>query len=87
MNVDDKGRIEYGLLYTVYAWPNVVFPLVGGLLIDGFLGLRVAALVFATFIMAGQVSHSLPSQSSRERRRRQSLRRCSQWAGWRTRSG
>ena len=50
---------KYALLYTVYSWPNVIFPLVGGLLIDGVLGIRLSAVIFSAFIMLGQIVFAL----------------------------
>ncbi|KAG5500338.1 hypothetical protein JKF63_03430 [Porcisia hertigi] len=42
-------------LYSVYAWPNTVLSVAGGLLIDKYLGLRRAMLLFTTLILAGSV--------------------------------
>lgn len=50
--VFDKQPAEYGLLYTVYALPNTVLPLVGGLLIDR-IGNRNALLIFTLFLCIG----------------------------------
>jgi MFS family permease len=40
-------------LYSVFSWPNTVFALVGGMLIDRYLGLRRATVVFAGLLCAG----------------------------------
>lgn len=42
-------------LYSVYSWPNTVLSIVGGLLIDRFLGLRRAMLLFTALIFCGSV--------------------------------
>ncbi|KAK7197446.1 Major Facilitator Superfamily [Novymonas esmeraldas] len=42
-------------LYSVYAWPNTVLSVAGGLLIDKYIGLRRAMLLFTTLIFAGSV--------------------------------
>ena len=42
-------------LYSVYAWPNTVLAFVGGLLIDKYLGLRVATLLFCSLAFLGSV--------------------------------
>ncbi|KPA85565.1 hypothetical protein ABB37_01829 [Leptomonas pyrrhocoris] len=42
-------------LYSVYSWPNTVLSVVGGLLIDKYLGLRRAMLLFTSLILAGSV--------------------------------
>ena len=46
---------QYGLLYSIYSWPNVVLPFLGGYLVDRVLGLRRAAIIFSGFIMVGQI--------------------------------
>ncbi|CAG2177028.1 unnamed protein product, partial [Oppiella nova] len=35
---------EYGLLYTLYSWPNTVLSLFGGLLVDRVLGIKLGAI-------------------------------------------
>ena len=40
-------------LYSVYSWPNTVLAIFGGLLIDKYLGLRRAMLLFTSLIFAG----------------------------------
>ncbi|CAG9577045.1 conserved hypothetical protein [Leishmania major strain Friedlin] len=42
-------------LYSVYAWPNTVLSVLGGLLIDKYLGLRRAMILFSILILAGSV--------------------------------
>lgn len=41
------------LLYSVYSWPNTVLAIFGGLLIDKYLGLRKAMLLFTTLVTLG----------------------------------
>jgi hypothetical protein len=45
----------FSTLYSWYSVPNVVLPLIGGVLMDSVLGLRLGTIVWATFIMLGQV--------------------------------
>ncbi|KAG5474247.1 hypothetical protein LSCM1_03025 [Leishmania martiniquensis] len=40
-------------LYSVYAWPNTVLSVAGGLLIDKYVGLRKAMLLFSALVLAG----------------------------------
>lgn len=42
----------FGLLSSIYSWPNVVLPLFGGILIDR-LGVRAACLGFTSLVAAG----------------------------------
>ena len=44
---------EYGLLYTVYAIPNCILPLVGGILLDK-IGTRNGLILFTVILAAGQ---------------------------------
>ena len=50
MHIDD---VQFGYMYSLYSWPNVVLPIVGGYLIDRVFGLRVGAVVFGSFIILG----------------------------------
>ena len=45
---------RYELLYAVYAWPNAIVPLLGGILIDKLIGLRVGFILFITVACTGQ---------------------------------
>lgn len=40
-------------LYSIYSWPNSVLAIFGGLLIDKYLGLRRAMLLFCALVTAG----------------------------------
>lgn len=42
-------------LYSVYSYPNTVLCIFGGLLIDKFLGLRRAIILFASFLLMGSI--------------------------------
>lgn len=50
---------RYSLLYSVYSWPNTVLPLVGGILIDRVIGLRLGTLFFMFISLIGQLGFSL----------------------------
>ena len=43
----------YGLLYSVYSYPNVFLPFLGGWLIDNVFGLRASTVVTAALVLAG----------------------------------
>ncbi|CAB4053954.1 Major facilitator superfamily domain-containing protein 1 [Lepeophtheirus salmonis] len=49
------SQFEFGNLYSVYSWPNVILPIVGGYLIDAVVGLRVGSVLFAGFVLLGQL--------------------------------
>ena len=42
-------------LYSVYSWPNTVLAIFGGLLIDKYLGLRRAMLLFTALVFVGSL--------------------------------
>jgi len=45
---------EYGLLYSLYSWPNVILCFFGGFFIDRIFGIRLGAILFSAIIMIGQ---------------------------------
>lgn len=47
---------EFENLYAWYSWPNVVLPIIGGYFVDNVLGMRLAAIAFAAFILAGEIN-------------------------------
>jgi dipeptide/tripeptide permease len=49
-------------LYSVYSWPNTILALFGGFIIDRYLGIRKAALLFCTSVFIGQVIFALGVQ-------------------------
>ncbi|KAJ3166546.1 hypothetical protein HDU88_003415 [Geranomyces variabilis] len=49
----DEYQWQINLLYTVYSLPNIILPLIGGLLVDN-LSATTMLLVFITFVSAGQ---------------------------------
>jgi MFS family permease len=42
-------------LYSVYSWPNTILAVVGGLLIDKYVGLRKSMMLFAVLVMVGAI--------------------------------
>ena len=56
MQIDDA---QYEILNSVYSWPNVIVPVLGGILIDRVLGIRVAMVFFCTLISVGQLIVSI----------------------------
>lgn len=49
----------YSLLYSLYSWPNVALSFFGGFLIDRVFGIRLGAIIFSLFILAGQLIFGL----------------------------
>lgn len=47
------SNVNYNLLYSVYSFPNIVLPLLGGFLIDR-LGIRFGIILFSFLIIVGQ---------------------------------
>ena len=50
---ESENGIKYNMLYSVYSYPNIILPIVGGLIIDKF-GIHFASIVFTAFTVAGQ---------------------------------
>ena len=44
---------QYGLLYSVYSYPNMVLPIFGGILLD-MIGLRFGIMLFSLILTLGQ---------------------------------
>lgn len=60
--LQDHLRQDLGLsstqfmsFYSWYSWPNVVLSLFGGFLMDRVFGIRLGAVIFASFVFAGQL--------------------------------
>ena len=45
---------QFEKLYALYSWPNVVLPIIGGYLLDNVFGIRLGAVLFSGFILAGK---------------------------------
>ena len=52
MRIDSS---QYSILDSVYSWPNVVFPIFGGVLIDRVFGIRITMIAFCALICLGQL--------------------------------
>ena len=46
---------QFENLYAWYSWPNVILPIIGGYFVDNVFGMRLAAFIFASFILLGKV--------------------------------
>ena len=55
MGYSDEYETNFGLLYTLYAVPNVVLPFFGGYFVDKF-GVRLCLVAFSGLVALGQVS-------------------------------
>ena len=51
MNVDTT---QYSLLLFMYSWPNVIFCLIGGVIVDRVLGQRVSLILVTALSLLGQ---------------------------------
>ena len=49
------GVSQFSGLYAWYSWPNVFLCFFGGFLIDRLFGIRLGAIIFSFFILAGQL--------------------------------
>lgn len=55
---DDENEVRYNLLYSVYSYPSIIVPLIGGILVDK-LGLYKVTICFSILSMTGQAVFSL----------------------------
>lgn len=51
------GEAQFNLLYSLYAFPNVIVPLIGGMLIDK-VGARLVMIVTCSICVLGQAVYS-----------------------------
>lgn len=54
---EPMGEAQFNLLYAVYSFPNVVIPILGGILIDK-IGARVVLILTAGLCVIGQLVFS-----------------------------
>ena len=59
INVMRVTITQYELLYSLYSWPNVVLPVIGGILLDRVLGLRLGLIIFVSLSCLGQLLLSM----------------------------
>ncbi|GIY28609.1 major facilitator superfamily domain-containing protein 1 [Caerostris extrusa] len=59
MNDMRVSTLQFSYLYAWYSWPNVVLCFFGGFLIDRVFGIRLGAIIFSFFILAGQFVFAL----------------------------
>ena len=55
----DLDVSQYSLLYSVYSWPNIILSVLGGIVIDRILGLRLGTLIFMALSTIGQLIFAL----------------------------
>jgi MFS family permease len=53
-NFHPLSKSEFNLLYSLYAFPNIIIPLLGGIVIDKY-GARIALMISAMFCVLGQL--------------------------------
>ena len=46
---------EYGFLFSVSAWPSIILCLIGGILVDRLVGLRLGLLIVVSSVLLGQI--------------------------------
>ena len=56
LNIDVS---RYAILYSIYSWPNVIFTVIGGILVDRILGMRLGLLLFMAVSTIGQLVMAL----------------------------
>ena len=46
---------EYDLLFSVSAWPSIILCLIGGILVDRLVRLRLGLLIVVSSVLLGQI--------------------------------
>ena len=62
MNIDST---KFSLLYSLYSWPNAVFSIIGGYLVDRYFGVNLGAVIFASVTTIGQLVIAMGALSNR----------------------
>lgn len=55
INIMEVDTTRYGLLFSLIAWPNIIICLVGGVLIDRVVGLRLGFVIVTIIALIGQL--------------------------------
>ena len=50
------SAFQYNLLYSVYSFPNIILPFIGGFLVDK-LGVRFGIFLFSFILIIGQTGN------------------------------
>ncbi|CAK8682913.1 lysosomal dipeptide transporter MFSD1-like [Clavelina lepadiformis] len=56
LNIDEATFMGF---YSWYSWPNMIMCLVGGYLIDRYIGVRLGGIIFAGLVLAGHCIFAL----------------------------
>ena len=56
LNIDVS---RYTILYSIYSWPNIIFTVIGGILVDRILGMRLGMFLFMVLSTIGQLVMAL----------------------------
>ncbi|KAI6647621.1 hypothetical protein LOD99_8695 [Oopsacas minuta] len=48
------SNAEYEILYITTSWPNVLFPIIGGYLLDRVIGYRLGTIIYTSCVLFGQ---------------------------------
>ena len=46
--------MKYNAIFSAYAWPDVLMPIIGGMIVDRVVGMRCGYLIFTSILMIGQ---------------------------------
>lgn len=54
INVMNVSNTEFEMLYSLYSWPNVFVPIIGGYIIDRIAGIQHATIFYAIILVLGK---------------------------------
>ncbi|KYQ99837.1 major facilitator superfamily domain-containing protein 1 [Tieghemostelium lacteum] len=57
------NEVSYGVLYSVYSFPNIVLVVIGGYLVDSYLGIRLGLLIFAGLVTIGEIIFAISANA------------------------
>ena len=54
IKVTDMNVMQYNALFSAYTWPDVLMPVIGGMIVDRIVGIRSGFIIFTSILMIGQ---------------------------------
>ncbi len=58
IHVLDVDVTRYSLLFSVFSWPNIILPIIEGVLVDRIIGIRMGLLLAMFITLVGQLGFS-----------------------------
>ncbi len=54
IQVTDINALQYNAIFSAYGWPDVIMPILGGVIVDRGIGIKLGFLLFTVIAIVGQ---------------------------------